>query len=201
MKEEKRLVIGPVRFSYLHVFEPWKSEGGDANKPAYYTATLLIPKSSKELLDRVRRAVVSAYEEAVTGKWESKRPAKWWNPLQDGDIPKDDGEDRGEAYHGHFYLNAKSLTRPGVVGADMQPIMSTEDFYSGCYGYASVAFGGFKSNGNYGVSCYLNNLMKTRDGDPLGSGKTRPEDDFRGIVPEDSGDLPFSPAGDNGITF
>ena len=37
------LVIGEVRFSYLHVFEPWAAEEG-ANKN--YTATLLIPKDN-----------------------------------------------------------------------------------------------------------------------------------------------------------
>ena len=202
MKEETRIVIGPVRFSYVHVFEPWKADNS-GDKPAYDTATLLIPKSDTETLDRVRRAVLAAYEAAVPAKWGGKRPANWWNPLQDGDIPRDNGEDRGEAYHGHYYLNAKTLSRPGVVDARRQPILSSEEFYSGCYGYASVAFGGF-SYGNgakYGVSCYLNNLMKSRDGEPLGGGKTSPEDDFAGINPGDAADdLPFAP-GSGDICF
>lgn len=186
-----KAVIGTVRFSYVHVFEPWKAKESD---PARYCATLLIPKSDTKTINMVKECIKTAYEKAVTEKWGGKRPAKWHNPLQDGDQPKDDGESRGDAYKGCYFLNAKSSTRPGVVNAARQPIVDSEEFYSGCYGYASINFSGFINSGNMGVSCFLNNVMKTKDGDALGSGKSSAEDDFAGI------DLPFE-ENDGGLVF
>lgn len=192
--ETRKAVIGIVRFSYVHVFEPWAAEEG---KTPQYTATLLIPKNDTKNLQIIKAAIQAAYEEAVTGKWGNKRPAKWFNPLQDGDELKSDGESRGDAYKGCYFLNAKSKSRPGVVDASRQPIINSEDFYSGCYGYASIAFGGFLNSGNMGVSCYLNNLMKVRDGEALGSGKSSAEEDFANV------DLPFEAGGNTngGLEF
>lgn len=184
-----KAVIGVVRFSYVHVFEPWKASNSDN---ARYSATLLIPKSDVKTLNVVKACIQAAYEKAVSERWGGKRPAKWHNPLQDGDQPKDDGESRGDAYKGHWYINAKSSSRPGVVNAARQPIVDSEEFYSGCYGYASINFSGFINSGNMGISCFLNNLMKTKDGDALGSGHSSAEDDFANI------EIPFEAPDNNG---
>lgn len=177
-------VIGEVRFSYLHVFEPWAAE---ADKPKQYTATLLIPKRNKALVAEIAHAIKEAYEMSVNERWGGKRPAKWFDPLQDGDEPKQDGDTRGEAYEGCWFINAKSKTQPGIVDKSRQPITDSEEFYSGCYGYASVAFGGFSNSGKYGVSCFLNNIMMTREGEALGGARTTAEQDFKDldIDPED----------------
>lgn len=179
MATSVKSVIGEVRFSYLHVFEPWAANESDTKN---YTATLLIPKDNKPLVESINKAIKEAYNLAVTEKWGGKKPllAKV-TPLRDGDEPKDDGEDRGEAYHGNYFLNAKSRQQPGVVDRSRQPILDSEEFYSGCFGYASIAFGGFSNNGNMGISVYLNNLMKTRDGQPLGGTRSTAESDFAGI--------------------
>jgi hypothetical protein len=52
-------------------------------------------------------------------KWGGKVPAKMWNPVQDGD--EEHPED--EAFVGHYYLNAKSKQKPGVVDANLNPII------------------------------------------------------------------------------
>lgn len=184
-----KAVIGEVRFSYLHVFEPYAAKEGERRN---YSAVLLIPKSNKALVEQVKKAIKEAYNVAVTEKWGGKTPKDgyWFNPLQDGDEPKSDGEDRGEAYEGHYFLNAKSNNQPEVVDRKRQPIMSDEDMYSGCYGYASVAFGGFNhESGKKGISCFLNNLLKTRDGDPLGAARTNAANDFADLLIDDDEEL------------
>lgn len=178
-----KLVINPVRFSYPHVFEPYKFEGDD--KEPQYSVTILIPKDKTDIITKIRQAIKQAYEEAVKSKWANKRPAKYWNPLRDGDEPTDDGEDRGEGFAGCYFLNAKSRLRPGVVDINRQPIMNSEDFYGGCYGAASIAFSGFENSGNKGISCFLNNLMKTRDGEPLGAARSTAEEDFADIADDE----------------
>lgn len=171
-------VIGEVRFSYLHVFEPWSN---DPEKDKQYTATLLIPKSNKALVEEVRKAINEAYNISINERWGGKKPAKWFDPLQDGDEPKQDGDSRGEAYEGCWYLNARSKNQPGIVDRRRQTIVDSEEFYSGCFGYASVAFAGFSNSGKYGISCFLNNIMKTRDGEALGGARTTAEQDFKDL--------------------
>jgi hypothetical protein len=103
-------------------------------------------------------------------------------PLRDGD-EKDD-----EVYEGHFYLNAKSRQRPGVVDRDKNPIMDEEEIYSGVWAYVSVTFFGYDVNGSKGVACGLNNVMKFKDGDHLG-GRVSADADFGDIDSEDDDDL------------
>ena len=80
-------------------------------------------------------------------------------------------------YANSYFLNANSVTQPGIVDADRQPILDQNEVYSGCYGRASLTFYAFNRSGNRGIACGLNNLQKIRDGEPL-DGHTRAKDDF-----------------------
>lgn len=174
-----KAVIGPVRFSYLHIFEP---HSFDADKEPRYSATLLIPKSDTKLVEAVKSAINSAYGAAVETCWGSKKPPiDKVTCLRDGDEPNADGEDRGEAYHDCYYLTAKSIQQPGIVDKARQPIIDPDELYSGCWGYVSVGFRGFDNNGNKGISCFLNNVMKTKAGEPLGTARTSAADDFANV--------------------
>ena len=182
-----KAVIGPVRFSYLHVFEPYSFEDG---KDPQYSATLLIPKSDKKLIADVEAAISKAYAAAVEEKWGGKKPPmKNATCLYDGDEPNKQGDDRGEAYHGCYFLNAKSRQQPEVVGRDRRPILDSNDLYSGCWGYVSIAFSGYSNNGNLGISCFLNNIMKTKDDQSLGGVRTSAADDFAGVELDESEEL------------
>lgn len=105
-------------------------------------------------------------------------------PLRDGDTDKD-GDD---VYAGHYYVNAKSSTRPGVVDKNRSPITDEEEVYSGIWAYISVTFYPYNVNGNRGVACGLNNVMKYKDGERLG-GRVSAEADFAGLDMEDDDDL------------
>ena len=58
----------------------------------------------------------------------------------------------------------------------MVPALDNDDFYSGCYGSASINFFPYNTKGNKGVAAGLNNVIKTRDGERLAGGKTAEED-------------------------
>lgn len=165
-------VVIKARFSYVHVWEPKAiQEGGDKK----YSVSLLIPKTDTEVIDKVKKAIAAAFV-GLTAKMGGKKPAKWKNPLRDGD--EDRPED--ENYVGHYFVNASCKTKPGVVGVDKKPITDQDDFYSGCYGFASVNFFPFSVSGSNGVACGLNNVMKTKDGESLG-GRSTAESDFADI--------------------
>jgi len=167
---DTKVVTGKVRFSYVHVFEPYAYNTKAVPK---YSVCLLIPKSDKDTLRKIKAAVDAAKELGKSGKWGGKIPANLKTPLRDGDVERPDQEE----YAGMYFLNARSDRAPGVVDEKLNPILDTTEVYSGCYGRASVNFYPSNTNGNLCVAVGLNNLQKLEDGDYLG-GRTRPEDDF-----------------------
>lgn len=174
-----KAVIGKVRFSYVHVFTPHANEDGEEK----YSASVLIPKSDKNSIRKVN-AAIDAAKELAKAKNGGKLPAKFKLPLRDGDEDRPDDK----AYAGHYFLNANARTKPGVVDKDLNPILDQDEFYSGCYGFVSITFFPFDVKGNRGIGCGLNNVMKTKDGEPLG-GRVSAETDFGGITVEDDDDF------------
>lgn len=167
-----KVVTGEVRFSYANVFEPQSINGSDPK----YSVSILIDKNDKQTIARVEKAIESAKQAGVS-KFGGKIPANLKLPLRDGDVDREDDP----VYAGKYFINANCKQKPGVVDNHGNPIIDTTEFYSGCYGYASVTFYAFNSNGNKGVACGLNNLMKTRDGEALG-GRTSANDDFAELI-------------------
>lgn len=177
---DTKVVFGPCRLSYTHVFVKYAPNGGDGE--GKYMTNILIPKSEKETVAAIKKAIEAAKAAGIVGKWGGKEPKKLDLPLRDGD-EKDD-----EVYAGCYYLNAKSTTRPGIVNRDKSPIVDEEEMYSGVWAIASVTFFAYDTNGNRGVACGLNNLMKFKDDEKLG-GRVSADSDFADIDMEDDEDL------------
>lgn len=165
-----RVVTGEVRLSYAHLFESQSIQG---SKPKY-SVSLIIPKSDRETISKIERAIDAAIEAGI-GKFGGKRPNKaaLKLPLRDGDTERDD-----EAYAGCLFVNANSTLPPEVVDQDLNPVLSPAEVYSGCYARVSLNFYAFNTNGNRGIACGLGNVQKLRDGEPLGGGRTSAADDF-----------------------
>jgi hypothetical protein len=179
-----KVIAGPVRFSYLHIWEPWAS---DEDKDPKYSASLIFSKKDKNLKKEIDTAVKAALEQGRTKYGDKFATAKNLKlPLRDGD----DRDTEDEAYQNSWYLNANATTKPGIVDKNRKPVLNQDEVYSGCYGYASITFFPFEKNGNRGIACGLNHLMKTRDGDPLG-GRSTAEFDFSDIETVDEDDDSF----------
>lgn len=174
--QSTKVVTGKVRFSYLHVFEPFAVDEGQEKK---YSVSLIIPKKDKATLAKIEKAIDAA-KEAGKAKFGGKIPAALKLPLRDGDIERPDDE----AYEDSFFLNANARTKPGLVDKALNPIMDQEELYSGCYGRASITFYAFNTSGNKGIACGLNNLMKLEEGENLG-GRQSAENDFAEFVDEE----------------
>lgn len=170
-----KVVTGEVRFSYVNVFEPKSINGSDEK----YSVSLLIDKRDTKTIDAIERAIEAA-KQAGVAKFGGKIPPVLKLPLRDGDTERPDDEN----YAGKMFVNANCKTKPGLIEKNGMEIIDTTEFYSGCYGKASVTFYAFNSNGNKGIACGLNNIMKTRDGEPLG-GRSRAVDDFANDIEED----------------
>jgi hypothetical protein len=184
VEQTTKVVTGRVRLSYCHLFEPASVNDGEDKK---YSVAILIPKDDKETLDKIR-AGIEAAKQAGKSKWDGVIPKKGLKePLRDGDEEKEGDE----AYEGHFFLNATSKSKPCIVsttkGTDgkFKEITDPEEVYSGCYGRASINFYAFNQKGNKGIAVGLNNIQKLADGEPLGGGRTKPEDDFDDFTGDD----------------
>ena len=175
-----KVIFGPCRLSYTHVFHKHSFDGNDDN--GKYSTSILIPKSEKETIDAIKEAVEAAKQAGITGKWGGKEPKNLVSPLMDGD-ERDD-----EVYAGHYYLNAKCSTRPGLVYRNGSPIVDEEEIYSGVWAFVSVTFFPYDVNVKKGISCGLNNLAKFKDDERLG-GRVSAERDFAGIDMDDDDDL------------
>ncbi len=171
MKNEikTKVVTGMVRFSYANVWEPQSVNDGDKKK---YSVSLIIPKYDKKTIDAINRAIEIAKQEGKA-KFGDRIPTNLKLPLRDGDIERPEDI----AYENSYFLNANTSLKPGIVDAKVKPILDQSEFYSGCYGRASIVFYAFNSNGNKGIACGLQNLQKLKDGEPLG-GISKAEDDF-----------------------
>lgn len=167
---ETKVITGKVRFCYANVFEPTAMAEGDTPK---YNVCILIPKSDTKTLEKIKQAIEAAKQagKAKLADKNGKIPSTIKLPLRDGD------EERGDdpAYEGMYFINANSNRKPSIVDKELNPIMSKDEFYSGCYGRASINFYAFNVQSK-GIAAGLGNLQKLEDGEPLAGGSSADED-------------------------
>lgn len=175
-----KVVTGKVRFSFVNVFE---ARAFGENQDPKYSVMLLIPKSDAGTIARIKKAIDAAAAKGLSTKFGGKLPAILKTTLKDADKDMDqDGEifaDKWDYTAGHYIINVSSKNAPQIVDENLNPIIDPTEFYSGCYGRASINFFAYNNNGNKGISAGLNNLQKLEDGEPLGSFSTA-EQDFGG---------------------
>jgi hypothetical protein len=162
-----KFVTGKVRFSYANVFQPAETPNGTLK----YSVSILIPKSDKDTVARFKKAFEEV-KAANANYFGGAIPKLLKGGLRDGDEEKDD-----PVYAGHYFINASSNEKPGVVDADLNPILDQSEFYSGCYGRASITLYPYDTSGSKGIAAGLNNVQKLEDGDKLG-GATSAAADF-----------------------
>lgn len=175
VKNPTKVITGKVRLSYCHLFKAEAIEEG--SEPKFSTA-ILIRKDDKVTLAKIEEAVNFLKEEAKK-KYNGKLPAKFKTPLRDGDEERSDDE----AYADHFFLNASSKNKPGVVGLEKgtdgkyKTIEDEEAVYSGCFARVSLNLYLFDVSGNRGIAAGLNNVQKVADGERL-AGRSDANADF-----------------------
>ena len=174
-----KVVTNEVRFSYAHLWEPQAVNGSEPK----YSVSLIIPKSDKGTVKAIKDAIEIAKKEGI-GKFGGKLPANLKLPLRDGDIERPDDE----AYKDSYFVNCNSKGQPQIVDRKVNPIIDRNEFYSGCYGRASISIYAYNVNGNRGIAASVNSVQKTRDGESLG-GRSRAEDDFTALEDDDYDDF------------
>ena len=173
--------IGPASLNYCHLLEPYAAEGVD-EKDAKYSVQIRILKTDKANLAIIQQIVKEIYgSEAAQKKWGSAKPdpkKMMAELLHDGDEKA--AETGDESYKGCYYLNAKSVGKPGVVDRFNNPITNPDEAHSGMIGVVSVNFYPYAVSGKKGIGCGLNNVLKLEEGEAIAS-RQSPESDFDGL--------------------
>lgn len=186
-----RITTPVFRASYANVWVPGKPmKEGDEPK---YTISMIFDKN--ELKPEEIATINNAIKQAIAEKWggdQAKWPRNLKLPFRDCD--KEDRTNPNDPkydvnYVNSYGMNANTKTKPGIVDSNVQPIIDQSEFYSGCYARATVTFVAYDKAGGKGVGCYLGNLMKVKDGEPLAGGRSAEADfaDFKSFaqpVPE-----------------
>ena len=176
-----RVVTGEVRFSYVNLLKPRESQYGGEPK---YSVTILLPKSDTATKQRIDAAIEAAKELGKSKHWNGVIPPMVAIPIHDGDGGKpSDGMPFGEECKGHWVFSASTKVDqpPKIVDVNMNPVIDPTEIYSGMYGKIAVNFGPYANSGKKGIGCYIStNVLKTRDGEPLGASAPDASSDFGG---------------------
>lgn len=176
---KNQVVTGEARLSFVNVFEPKKI--GENDKDAKYSVTVIIPKSDTRTVEAIKAAIKAAAEAGAQKHFGGRVPTSIANTFYDGDEAKDDlGElksNKYPEYKNSYFIRVSTKFKPKVLNENRQEIIDPAEVYSGCYGRVSMTFFAYSGDGRRGVSAVLNNVMKTRDGEPLTSQLTGDEFD------------------------
>ena len=188
------VVTGQARLSYCNLVEPRANKPGDEPK---YSVTVLVPKSDVLTKQKLDAAIAEAIEQGVNKKWNGVRPPMIPTPVHDGDGTRpSDGMPFGPECRGCwvFTASAKQAYPPNIVDRGMNAIMDKTEIYSGMYGRVAVDFYPYFAANKRGIGCGLVNVQKLADGEPLGSSRSRAEDDFGDdMFPVDTATAPAYP--------
>lgn len=169
--DAKKVVTPEFRVSFPAVFKPRAAVEGQEPK---YSMSMVFPKTTDIT------ALKQLAANAVMEKWgadKTKWPKNLRSPFRDGSEKDYDGYGPDVVF-----VSATSKVRPGLVGPDLQPIISENEFYGGCYARAEVTAFAYDVSGNKGIAFGLRNIQKTRDGEPF-SGNSKPEEVFDAVKP------------------
>lgn len=192
-----------VRLAYMHLAEPHAAADGAEPK---YSVAAIIPKSDKEQVDGLKKAMVAARDL----KWGAGAPKGLRSPLRDGDEKDEEGNFiRGEEFRNSYYINAASKKAVDVKILMGGKIVScpAEHMVSGYYGSVQINMYGYDAAGNKGVSAGLNGVLITKRGEPLGrktewdESATAGAEDFASVAGPSPKGGGFSSTSDDDIPF
>lgn len=163
-KDQRHVVTGKCRLNYAHVFAP--RSGPNGGKEGYSVTLVFEPGTDITVLRNAAHA-------AAREKWGDKMPKQLRSPFR----ACADREGQDGFTTGGTFITARSENKPGLVDQAMQPVLSNDVLYSGCYVRASLRSFAYDFQGNKGVSFALLNLQKMSDGDRLDNRRS-PDQDF-----------------------
>lgn len=179
------LMTPEFRVSWPKLFTP---ELNDQNGKMEYSVQALFPKGTDlSKLKAIAHQLVAEKWGPDQSKWPKKSNGESaiGNPFKKQSLTRVNKEGKTVDNPGHVegaeFMTFKTTQKPGVVDQNVQPIIAEQEFYAGCYAIASIRPFYYDTKGNRGVTFYLQNIQKTKEGDQL-SGRPKPETEFAAIA-------------------
>lgn len=166
MKFINKVIKGVI--DYPNLYEP-KAFGENEDKT--FSCVLIIDKNDTKELNKY----YSTFEELKNDQakqTEKFRPLNFKSILRDGDVERPDEK----AYQNKFFINLKKKAKKET---DKIPVLKRNDgeyvpiheeeqaIYAGCRVAIEITFFNYDSNGSYGVSAILKQVMKIQDGERI----------------------------------
>jgi len=169
----------PVRFSYMHIWEPSKMKKEDDSK-LRYSVVIMLDKLSPQC-KAMAEAIKAEKEAGKTEVWKGKIPGGLKAAYRDGD-DEDIFPDKPE-YRGYWIITAKAVNKPGIVNKQLQPIIDRDEIGSGDWGIVDGAFNAytFDEGVSNGVNVFLNNICVVKRGERFG-GREDAETAFKDVI-------------------
>lgn len=183
MSEKKRFLTPPVRLSYPHLFRAEANKLNPNAKPTFSCSLIFDAEAQatpdfKSLDLEVRRLALEAFGVAVKQKDGSVKrmvPPTVKNPLRSSA----DKLGKPGYEEGTVFCSCNTVAKPRVLGPNNLPAREDE-MYPGCWVRAYLTPATFNVDASKGVKFYLDGIKKIGEGERLGAGGLRPEDDFGG---------------------
>lgn len=158
-----------------------------ADKPKQFSLMVVYPDSSalKDLKSTCLRAALAKFGDTDDTKDLIKKGKIRMPWKKSGEEDESYIERYGEPFvEGSCYISATRLEErgmPNIVDMKGKRVIDQDKFYSGCEAHISVYCHAYNTNGNKGVTLYLNNVLKAADGKKLG-GAVSAEQEFADLI-------------------
>jgi hypothetical protein len=188
-REKKPRLHSPIGIAcFVHVFRPEAPNEKAKNKEPKFKMMLVFDKETwkNDPAAKALRAACVAAAEAKFGAdaREKIKKGKLKMPWRDASDYGDEGYGFPFDVEGNVMISFSSKEQPGVVDRKAKPLMKESEFYAGCTARVSYGVWGYDTDGNRGVTLFLNNVQKVADGERL-AGRPEAEDDFDSVPGED----------------
>ena len=168
------------KVSFPNVFKPQLNKLNQKNE---YSLDLLFSKADD--LSGMRGVIDLAIED----KWGDKKPKNLVLPFKDGNDKLDKEGNQRLEYKDTIHIRFKNESKPGLVDRNKDEIIDAKEFYGGCFARVHYSAYAYEKGANKGVTLYLQNIQKVKDGEPLGGGVIDPDAIFEVVeAPESKAD-------------
>ena len=173
MAASVRTPIGVLSFPVL--FSPRPRAPGQ--EPCYQCSLLFDQAAQKDPAFELLRKAVREEIDEKNGSGKSADRA-FMQGVRNPFRPTSEKNYKGYEIPGGVFISAWTKTKPGLVDANRQEIMVPEDVWPGQLARATVAPWWYNTNGNRGVTFFLNNLQICAPGTERLDGRKAAKDDF-----------------------
>lgn len=173
------IITPEFRAAYVGLFRP-SAPKDNPNGPKKYSIRAMFPPTADI------SALKAAASEAARTKWGSNIPKVMRSPFRRNDELENPVAGIGDDWI-VMTFSANESAPPGVVDETLQRVIDDSKCYSGAWFAAEVRSYAYDQAGNKGVGFGLQNVMKTRDDEPIGNGRRPPEKVFAAFAKPSAG--------------